>query len=220
MQYQNLLGPFCYAFLVVMGLLILVPYLRGRSDLLSGWNFFLLGAMNFVGLAGLQAAYEPSHFRILAYSNRDYQLYMVGVVVFFTSLVLFYRFVKFPRRAAGYLLRKWPPATATTLFGMLILSIALAALSLKPPPIMGVAQIIAQTGNKAIVIAVVLAFAAWSRQKTNLLLFGVLVGVVVLTAVFAVMQGGGRRTILGIVMALPITFYCSTCGTARRSRTW
>ncbi|MEM8864296.1 MAG: hypothetical protein AAGF31_01975 [Planctomycetota bacterium] len=203
----HLLGPFSFGVIGVIALLIIVPYLRGKSDLLTTWNLFLVGSANFIGLAGVKAAYESERFRILEYTNSDYELFMLGAVVFLTSLVLTYRFVKFPRRIAGRFFRKWPPSNSRTLYGMLLISLVLAALAFKPPPIQGVAQVVSHVGNKATIIAVVLAFAAWCRSKSNLVLLATLLTVLLAGLLIGVLTGGGRRTILGVAIAIPIAYY-------------
>ena len=110
MSHEKLLVPFGFIFIGVLLLMILVPYLRRRADLLTTWNMFLVGSINFVGLAALKAAYESEHFRILAYERRDYELYIMGAITFYVVLAASYYLIKLPRKFAGRLFRKWPPA--------------------------------------------------------------------------------------------------------------
>ncbi|MEX2171557.1 MAG: hypothetical protein WD851_19720 [Pirellulales bacterium] len=187
--------------------MILVPYLRRKSDLLTAWNFFLVGAINFVGLAALKAAYSSHEFRILAYERRDYELYIIGAITFFVTLTLAYYWLKFPRKLAGRLFRKWPPVSTSVLYVMIAMSLGMAVLPLLPIRIPGVSQVIYHLGNKGIVVAVAMAFAAWFKEKNNPVLLGTLLGVLLFSAVLAVMAGGGRRTLLSVGTTIPICAY-------------
>ncbi len=202
-----MLIPFCWGFIGILLLLIIVPFARGKSDLITSWNLFLLGSINYVGIAGLNAGNFPELFRVLEYSRADYVDFITGVMAFFISLVLVYHYFKFPRKMAGRTMRKWPPGTPAVLYFILAVSIGMAVLSLSPPPIPGVRQIIAQLGNKAIVLAVAVSFAAWFRDRTNPILIGTLIVVVMLSLLLAIAAGGGRRTMLGVVAAIPICLY-------------
>ena len=198
---------FAYIFISALLLLIAVPYFRRKSDLLTSWNVFLLGSINFVGLAALKAGTASEEFKILEYTRSDYNHFMMGAVTFYGTLALAYHWLKLPRKAAGSLFRKWPPANMAVLYLMLGLTVAAALVSIFPPPIVGLAQITSQLGNKAIVFSVVLAFCAWYQQKGNPILIGILGGVILLAMIIAIKSGGGRRTLLGICMGIPIAYY-------------
>jgi hypothetical protein len=129
------------------------------------------------------------------------------VMTFFGTIIVSYYRIKLPRKMAGRFLRKWPPANVAVLFFMLPLSLLLAIVSVFPPPVPGLAQLTAQVGNKAIVFSLVLAFVAWFRQRSNPVLLTTLGAVALLALVLAIRAGGGRRTILGVVMAIPICVY-------------
>ena len=207
MQAHPLLAPCCWLLIVILTMTIIIPYLRGRSDLLTTWNIFLLGAINFVGGAGLMAAYYPDFFRVLDYTRRDYEYFMLGIIVFFSTLLFTYYVVKFPRRIAGRVLLKWPPATDNVLCFMLIVSVGLSLLSIFPPRIIGITQVLMQLGNKAIVMAMVLSFVAWYRNLINPFLLLVFLATALFAMVFAIASGSGRRTMVGILIALPICLY-------------
>lgn len=204
---ENLLIPFGFAFIAVMALAILVPYVLRKSDLLTTWNMFLLGSMNFVGAAALKAAYSSNEFRILPYDRRDYELYILGAITFFATLFAVYYWVKLPRKLAGRWFRKWPPASPGVLYVMVIVSMGFALISQLPLGIPGVTQLVFHLGNKGIIVAVALAFAAWFQAKNNPILLATLIGVTLLSAVLGVMVGGGRRTLLSVGITLPMCAY-------------
>jgi hypothetical protein len=207
MKTAEMMIPFCWTFIGGLFLLVIVPYVRKRSDLLTSWNLFLLGSINFVGAAGLKASYSSDEFRIFDYTSRDYLYFMLGVLTFYGTIILSYYRIKVPRKMAGRFLRKWPPMNVSVLFFMLPLSLLLAVLSVFPPPVPGLSQIATQVGNKAVVFSLVLAFVAWFRQRSNPLLLTTLGVVTLLVLVLAIQAGGGRRTILGVMMAIPICAY-------------
>ncbi len=207
---ETMLIPFCWGFIGILLLLIIVPFARGKSDLITSWNLFLLGSINYVGIAGLNAGYRPDYFRVLEYDRSDYVYFICGVIAFFVPLLLAYWLVKFPRKLAGRSLRKWPPASTGVLYFMLLMSLGFAFLGQYAPSIQGIAQIFSQLGNKAIVLALALAFAAWYGSRKNPVLIGTLAGVVVLTLLLAIVGGGGRRTMLGVLVTIPVCWYWFT----------
>jgi hypothetical protein len=206
----ELLYPASWAAIILSLLTVIVPYVRRKSDLLTSWNFFLLGTVSFVGLSGLEAYWQPELFRQLEYTSADYEKFIWGLVTFYATLYLGYYWIKLPRSMADRFPRKWPAGSATVLAFMLPLTAVMAVGSIFPPQIPIVHQFFVQVGNKAIVFALVLAFVAWYRQKVNPVLLLALVVVVVFAAIFAVMQGGGRRTLLNVFIAIPLCVYWLT----------
>jgi hypothetical protein len=206
----ELLGPASWAAIGLAVLTILVPYVRHKSDLLTSWNLFLLGTISFVGLSGLEAYWQPELFRQRDYTSEDYRNYLWGLVTFFAALYLGYYWIKLPRRAADRFPRKWPPISSAVLLVTLPLMMVLAVGSVYPPQIPIVHQLFVQVGNKAICFALVLAFVVWYRNKLNPALLVLLAIVVVFGTIFAVMQGGGRRTLLNVVIAIPLCMYWLT----------
>lgn len=201
------LAIFGFSIIIAVAFLIVVPYVRGRSDLLTSLNFFLIGVASFIGFSSIKAAYEPEVFRILEFTRDDYWCFILGGITFLVTLILTYRYFKLPRKLAGRTVRSWPKATGPALFGMVLFVLVLGVLSVRPPAVVGLAQICVQLGNKGIAIAVVLAFSAWCGNRTNVLFVVTLVGVLAITVVLAILGGGGRRTLVGVLVAIPITYY-------------
>ncbi|MEM6329496.1 MAG: hypothetical protein AAF790_04515 [Planctomycetota bacterium] len=207
MSPPDLLVIFSWCFVGVAALLIVVPYLLGKADLLTTWNTFLLGSINFVGFAGLKAGYSPQFFRILEYTSNDYYLLMLGIVTFYTTLTLTYNFLRLPRQMAGSLPRRWPPASTGVLYLMLGISFAAGLASLSPVKVPFVSQVISQIGNKAITFGVVFAFIAWYRNRANIFLLSTLLAMIGLALMMAITAGSGRRTFVGVAAAAPLAYY-------------
>lgn len=204
---ETILIPSCWGLIIVLGLIIVVPFIRGTGDLLTAKNFFLLGGINYVGIAGLKAAYSPDEFRILEYEPQDYRNFVAGAFTFFVAFLIAYAVIKLPRRLAGRTLRKWPAATPGVLYFMTLAAVSFSIVGFVAPNIQGVAQFLSQLGNKAIIIPVALGFAAWFQAKRNPVLLITLLGVLLLSMLLSILGGGGRRTMLGVLMAIPICWY-------------
>lgn len=202
-----MLIPFCWGLIVLVMLLIIVPFLRGKADLITLKNLFLLSIANYIGVAGLYAGYLPNVFRVLDYQRQDYENYILGAITFVATFLLSYGLIKFPRKMAGRTLRKWPPLTSGVLYSMLAASLVFAILGRYPPPIVGIAQMFMQLGNKAIVLSVALAFAAWFKNRKNVVGLAVFAGVLLFALLLAIIAGGGRRTLLGVAACGPICWY-------------
>lgn len=145
---DQLLILFSWLFIAVMFLCVMIPFLRGRSDLISGFNLFLVGSANFVGASALGSAYSGSHY--LDYHPDDYMWFMLGVVTFFSTVVFTYHVFKLPRKLGGRLFRKWPPVTVPVLFFMVPCSFMLTLVPAFVIRLQFFSQLFGQIGNKAI----------------------------------------------------------------------
>src|SRR5947209_6638474 len=100
----------CY--IVVMAAVILVPYFRRRADLLTAWNLYLLGSINFIGIGAIYSGLTVHH--VGTFDDDDRFRFLVGAIAYHLALFAAYYLWKYPRRAAGRRLRKWPPLTPIT----------------------------------------------------------------------------------------------------------
>ncbi len=107
-------------------------------------------------------------------------------------------------------MRKWPPGTNGVLFFMLLLALVFSAASVVRIPVQFIAQLTAMTGNKAIPFALAIAFVSWYRQKINPVLITTLVAVVLGSMFLAFYAGTGRRSLIGVFMAIPFCVYWLT----------
>ncbi len=58
------------AILVLTAIVIIVPYMRGKSDILTAWNIVLLGGAVFMGVGSLAVAYGDFHWPELQWFHR------------------------------------------------------------------------------------------------------------------------------------------------------
>ena len=202
---QWTLIPFGYAFMVGCGLMIVVPFLRGRTDLLTTWNFFLFGSAIFVGGSSLLAGWTDEPY--LDHSFGDYLLFYIGVVVFYVTLMLTYHLLPWPRRWAGRYFRKWPGQSIPVLSLLLPVCALLTAAAVFAPPIPGVKQALIQVGPSASLFALAFAFVAWWQQRANPILVCLLVAAAVYALVFSMVGQTGRRDLIATLLVLPVSLY-------------
>src|SRR5688572_10838056 len=92
-----------YGWIITLVLLcaVFVPYIRRRGDLITGWNIFLLGSINFVGITAIQSGSITG--RVFGYgyfTDEDCIRLALGGLVFYGVGILTYKFFKFPRKFA------------------------------------------------------------------------------------------------------------------------
>ncbi|MEQ8209927.1 MAG: hypothetical protein RH917_08840 [Lacipirellulaceae bacterium] len=207
---ERLLVWFCWVYMFVLGVAILLPYLRRKSDLLTTWNFMLLSLINFIGISGLTAGYWPELFRVKEFERRDYMDYMVGAIVFTVFLFLFYYKLNFAAKLANRRFRKWPPQSPATLFCMVAIACLMGLAVLFPLNIQGIGQVIFQVGGKGSIFAFAFAFVAWWKQRKNPFLLSILLGTFFYAVLLAIVVGGGRRNMVGVLSVVPIALYWLT----------
>lgn len=188
---------------------VVVPYIRRRNDLMTPTNFFLGGALVFVGVSAIDSAVNPWVLvGIYDYTREDYRSYILMASAFFLAFYVAHRHL---RRTAGTIANrmfvKWPPVRRDVLTFMIFMAVLFSFGVVFRPPIVGLAQIIFHVATKATAIAIVIAFLAWHRDRANPFWQMALLGCFVLAIVMGVMSGGGRRTILSAMVALPIAWY-------------
>jgi hypothetical protein len=127
------LAPLGLAVLFMTAAVIAVPYLRRRGDALTAWNLFLLGGAIFIGIGSLEVVYGEFHWPELQWfqpRTRDVQLYLVGVVVFYATILISYFWLKLPHKFTSRFLNKWPELRASLLFPLLVLLLLLSVAAL------------------------------------------------------------------------------------------
>lgn len=196
---------FSVAFAVWAAVMLVVPILRRKSDVFTAWNFFLVGAFIFNGLSGINAATAPHYLPDL--SRSSYTYYYIGTIVFYTTITLTYYYVKFPRRLAGNTMLSWADVKASTapfIAGALMLLVVGIAVRL-PIPVVG--QLLTNFGFVSPSIALAIITVVWFRDRTNVLLIGLLFAFLFAAVGAALMAGISRRFLMSALAAIPIALY-------------
>lgn len=202
---NTLLLAFGLLTMVSLGAIILIGYVKRRHDLISVRNLILLGGVFFVGASTVNAALSPGGYA--DYTTSDVLNFIAGVVIFFITFLLWYRWFKPSRVLGSKLFRRWPPTGAGPLGVLAIVSVVIALMKVFYIPIPGVAPLMSMIGDKAAIIALALAFAAWYQQKNNTLLLTIFIGIVLFAMVWSLSTGTGRRALVGVVAVFPVVAY-------------
>jgi hypothetical protein len=208
-------GPLYWYGLFVICLtswLIVVPFLRGKSELLSAWNMLLGGLALFIGFGSLEAAFSPTRFRGLQWFEPTAQqvtTYMVYSTVFLASLLFFYYFDPFSKSVASRCFNKWPPiSTGMMLFisaACLVLAVAARIPMLQRITFVGVA--LTNVSHKAMLFACVFSFVLWYRQRTNIAWLALFLAVFLGMGTLAMVASGGRRLLMSVFLVPVLVIY-------------
>lgn len=186
-------------------LMLVVPILRRKSDVFTAWNFFLVGVFTFNGRSGLNAATTPHYLPEL--SRSSYTYYYVGTIVFYATIIATYYGLKYPRRLAGRTFLKWPEITsgnAPIIAGCLMAMIVGIAVPL-PIPVVG--QLLSQFALVVPGLALAIMTIVWYRDRTNIVLLGLLIGFAFIAIGAAIGAGISRRYLMSSLSAVPIALY-------------
>jgi hypothetical protein len=196
--------------LVVTGGFILVPFLRGKSDLISAWNIFLVGVATFIGLGCLEAASSPIRFHGTQWfqpTRDEVHWYMAATTVFLVTLFLSHYFDPLSRALAARSLNNWPPISTGLICYVLIVSLLIIVGYHAFGSITFIGQTLAKLNHKAIVFIPVFSFILWYRNKLNVLWFGLFAVAFLATLLLATLSGGGRRLPLSVLLGPVFVVY-------------
>ena len=196
---------FSVGFAVVIALLLLVPVLRRQNDVLTTWNFFLVGAFIFNGMSGLNAATVPHYLPSL--SRSSYLLYYLGVIVFYVTITLTYYGFKTPRRLAGRTMLNWPEVSSVTAPLIAGCLMGLGAFVIFPLPIPFIGQLLSNMALVAPSFALAVMTVAYFRNKSNVVLLSFLLLFTLLAVSSAVASGISRRYVISALAAIPVSIY-------------
>ena len=198
---QWLLVPFGWIFICVVLSTIVVTYLRGRSDLFSAWNFFLLGSANFVGFASVQSGQTTQPYG--SHEDWAYLTFIMGATTFFAVLFLTYYGLGRPR---DYKVTKTSDVSDVALAGLWVVFALLTVLPFLPysERITGVTG--STIGLNATIYAICFGTIAVLRRPLNAT-FWFMLAATTAVAIIVSLLGRGRQPLLNVLLVFPITFY-------------
>lgn len=202
---KDLLILFGWMSVITSGLLILVPYLRRRGDLISSWTLFQMGLANFLGIAAIQSGSALAH-SYSAPRSEDYFKLITGGILFYIVSAITYHFFKWPVRRAQTTLTKWAPRDAKSVMLLVPLCCVFALGWLFTPNIQGLGQILVLIGLYAPIAGFCFCLCAWAQRPLNPWL-AVLAGMTFLLGLVVGNSGFGRQMFLSVLATVPICWY-------------
>ncbi len=192
--------------------LIVVPFMRGRTELLSAWNMLLGGIAIFIGFGSLEAAYSPMRFIGLHWFEPNPQQvnrYVLYSSVFLASLLFFYYFDPFSKSFAARRFNKWPPISTGLILFVFATCFVLAIAAQIPAltRITFVGQALINVSHKAMLFACVFSFILWYRQRLNIVWLGLFLAVFLSMGTLSIVASGGRRLLMSVFFAPIAVFY-------------
>lgn len=208
-------GPlFWYGIAVILltATYVLLPYIRGKSELLSGWNILMGGVGIFVGIGAIEAAVSPMRFKGVEWFEptvAEVQRWTAATTLFLFALFASHRYDPLSPKLAARSFNKWPPITTGLLLFVVFFCLILAFVARIPAftQITGIGPIVINVSHKAMVFACVFSFVLWYQNRTNALWLGLFLFVLVCTCFLAILASGGRRLILSVFLAPILVFY-------------
>jgi hypothetical protein len=184
-----------------------VPYWRGRSDLLTAWNFALAGMAIFLGVAALEAVDPPKRIfeekMSFEFPDDYYVATLVRNIFFLACALLLYYVVPLGKKFASRRFVNSPPWSPLAYGTLLAICAGVAATSIILSR--GEAGFLNKSflnlGQKAVTFGVAFAFYAWYRNRFSPISLVILLAVVGVATVYAMGVSHGRRLLLCIAFA-------------------
>src|SRR3989304_1587375 len=190
--------------------LIVIPYLRGKSDAITAWNLLLLGGAIFVGVGCLEVAYGVFHWPELQWfqpTKHDVEKFVLGTLVFYATLFFTYYVLKWPRRLVAPFFNKWPQQSTNWDFFLLAFCLGLTLLPFLFNGVPILNSIFFNISHKAAVFSTVVSFSYWYRNRVNVAALSLFLGVFGYALLFAMVTFVGRRLLLSVAVAPLIAMY-------------
>src|SRR5262245_30269704 len=99
----------------VLGLVMFVPFWRGRADALTAWNLLLLGSIIHIGVGCKEVYAHKMHWPELKWfeiNSHERRWFLLGTTVFYASLFFFHFRFRLPDRFLQARFAKWPELTS------------------------------------------------------------------------------------------------------------
>jgi hypothetical protein len=198
--------------LLVVGAAVLIPFLRGKSELATGWTYFLAGIAIFIGIGSLEAATTPMRFPGLDWfepTPDEVNRWLLHTTAFLIALFLAYYYDPVSRRVAGRAFNKWPALTTSLMLFVIVFCLILVAISLIPSVmrIPFIAQTVMNVSHKATIFACTFSFVLWYRNRGNLFWLALFVAIMVAAGILTMTVSQGRRLVLTVLMAPVLVIY-------------
>jgi hypothetical protein len=196
--------------IVIMGLFVVVPYLRGKSDLLTAWNVLLASIAMNTGVGCIEVRHGDWLWDRLQWfqpTAQEVQWCMVANTVFIITLIFFHYYNPVSRYVVSRSLNRWPPLNGLTYAYVLLVSAIVIGASLVMGHIAFISQVVSQLSHKAAVFAVVFSFMLWYRNRLNVIWLGFFTAVFLGASFFSIVVYVGRRLLLSMILGPILCVY-------------
>jgi hypothetical protein len=218
-------GPlFWYGILVLVGTawLIVVPYWKRKTDLITAWNVLLLSIGMFVGLGCLEAATSPARQDFLKWFNpteQEVRWYLAATTAFLIALFGTYYYVPIGKSIAARSFSTWPPLTPAVYVTVIGICLVIQVLSLATLGQTFFGPLFFKLSHKALTFATVFAFLLWYRNRLNPVWFALFCAVFAFSCLSAIRVGTGRRLLLSLFIGPLVCVYWTSARNWKPSRT-
>jgi hypothetical protein len=197
--------------IIVVSAFLVIPFLRGRTDLLTGWNTLLLGLIMFTGLGSIEVHYvaempypQLGWFQPMA---SEVEWYMMATAAFVATLLAAYYLNGPARRFAQRRLQKWPEVNLPVTLFVLAYCLGIITLSVIASRITFLGPAFFKLGHKSAVFACVFSFALWYRNRINISWLLLFLGVLSTAVIYSMLVSPGRRLLLSVFLGPVLYVY-------------
>jgi hypothetical protein len=211
MANSDVLVPFGIAIIVVVGAFMLIPFLRRKADLITGWNSLLLGVILFAGLGSIEVKYTSGlpweHLNWFQPTAKEVQWYMLATSAFIATLLAAYYLNGPAKRFAQRRFQKWPEVNVPVTLFVLGCCLTFILISFVAGRITFIGPASFKLGHKSAVCACVFSFMLWYRNRINMAWLILFVCVLLIAVLYSMLVSPGRRLLLSILLGPVLCVY-------------
>lgn len=207
-EISTMLAIFGLLVIVFLAIVIWRGFVGGHHHLVTFRNAFLLGAIVFVGLSTLGLGVSGQYYvRPIA---EDVYWFFIFVCLFFAVFLSAYNWFTLHQVTKKVFAVR--PAQYRSEYTVAIALFALASSLFNfvfgnAFYIPFASEAINSISQSSLAFASVFAVKGWLQSKSNVFLILLAASVISICMVLAVMSGGGRRSLLSVLLTVPVIFY-------------
>ena len=207
---ETMLGMVGWFVVAICLALIIVPYLRRRSDLVTAWNCVLCSCAINIGVACLEAVDRTKSFyeRYLSFDfpDGDYRDALLRDIYFFAILLAMFYGLKLFKKFGARRFRVTPVWSGPMLINTyLVCTVFVLSVSFVTIPFFQ--EVALNLSQKGAVFACVFAFYAWYQNRGSVSLLLIALVVMGIAALFCIKISPGRRLLLTVLAAPSFVAY-------------
>jgi hypothetical protein len=186
---------------LALGLTMLIPFWRGRSDALTAWNLLLLGSIIHVGVGFMEVYAKQMHWPELKWftpSSHEKRWLMMGTTVFYLSLLFFHYKVKFPARLLQNRFAKWPELSAGVVVFVMTICVGISAIMPFVQNVPFLREVTLNFSHSALAIGVTFATVYWLKNRLSPFALMLMIAAFAIALIESMVTFAGRRLLLTV----------------------